>query len=154
MRKNIKLRVKNLIKKYGTTDPYKLCHRMGIVIEYKNLGSTIKGYFTQNKGIMYIVLNTAFSEFAQKIILAHELGHAVLHSDQKTSLMKTHFLHYSNSLENEANKFAAELLINAYDNDNIEYCDYYCDEVSTDEFDRELLNRLREFRFSNKYRRI
>ena len=41
MRKNIKLRVKNLVEKYGTTDPYRLCHRMGIVIEYKNLGIRI-----------------------------------------------------------------------------------------------------------------
>ena len=50
--------------------------------------------------------------------------------------------------------FKVKAYIKIVDNDNIEYCDYYCDHVSTNEFDRELLNRLREFRFSNKYRRV
>ena len=65
--------------------------------------------------------------------------------------MHRHILQYSNIMENEANKFAAELLLNGYDTDNIEYCDYYCDEVSNEENDRVLLERLREFKFSNKY---
>lgn len=153
MKKNIKLRVKNLIQKYGTTDPYKLCQKLGIEVIVMDLG-VIKGCFKSRMGEKVILTNSVFSAFAQKIILAHELGHAILHSDHDTAFMKDRFLNYSNTLENEANKFAAELLINAYDNDNIEYCDYYCDHVSTNEFDRELLNRLREFRFSNKYRRI
>ena len=153
MRRNIKLRVKNLVKKYNTTDPYKICQKLGIIVIYEDLG-IVKGFCKSTMGMKIIMINSVFSAFAQKIILAHELGHAILHSDYDTAFMKDHFLHYSDILENEANKFAAELLINAYDNDNIEYCDYYCDEVSTDEFDRELLNRLRKFRFSNKYLNI
>ena len=153
MRRNIKLRVKNLVKKYNTTDPYKICQKLGIIVLYEDLG-IVKGFCKSTMGMKIIMINSVFSAFAQKIILAHELGHAILHSDYDTAFMKDHFLSFSDILENEANKFAAELLINAYDNDNIEYCDYYCDEVSTDEFDRELLNRLREFRFSNKYLNI
>ena len=57
--------------------------------------------------------------------------------------MHRHILQYSNIMENEANKFAAELLLNGYDIDNIEYYYCYCDEVSNE--------RLREFKFSNKY---
>ena len=57
-------------------------------------------------------------------------------------------------MENEANKFAAELLLNRYDTDNTEYCDYYSDEILANENDKALLERLKEFKFSNKYLKI
>ena len=36
-RKNIKLRVKNLIEKYNTKNPYMLCKKMNILIKFINL---------------------------------------------------------------------------------------------------------------------
>lgn len=57
-------------------------------------------------------------------------------------------------MENEANKFVAELLLNGYDTDNTEYCDYYSDEILANENDKALLERLKEFKFSNKYLKI
>ena len=143
MNKNIRLRIKNLIKKYNTSDPAILCI-------YDDLGD-LKGYYKHPQGRKVIVVNSLLSKFAQIIVLARELGHAILHSGSTVALMHRHILQYSNIMENEANKFAAELLLNGYDTDNIEYCDYYCDEVSNDENDRVLLERLREFKFSNKY---
>ena len=74
MKKNIKLRVKNLIQKYGTTDPYKLCQKLGIEVIIMDLG-VIKGCFKSRMGEKVILINSVFSAFAQKIILAHELGH-------------------------------------------------------------------------------
>ena len=97
------------------------------------------------------MVNSLLSKFAQIIVLAHELGHAILYSGSTVALMHRHILQYSNIMENEANKFAAELLLTGYDTDNIEYCDYYCDELSNDENDKVLLERLREFKFSNKF---
>ena len=58
-------------------------------------------------------------------------------------------------MENQANKFAAELLLNGYlYADNTEYCDYYSDEILANENDKALLERLKEFKFSNKYLKI
>ena len=139
----IRLRIKNLIKKYNTSDPAILCI-------YDDLGD-LKGYYKHPRGRKVIVVNSLLSKFAQIIVLAHELGHAILHSGSTVALMHKHILQYSNIMENEANKFAAELLLNGYDTDNIEYSYCYCDEVSNDENDRVLLERLREFKFSNKY---
>ena len=94
------------------------------------------------------MVNSLLSKFVQIIVPAHELGRAILYSGSTVALMYRHILQYSNIMENEANKFAAELLLNGYDTDNIEYYYCYCDEVSNDGI---LLERLREFKFSNKY---
>lgn len=151
MSKNIRLRVKNLIKKYNTSDPFLLCKKLNIILISTDIG-TIKGYYKHPYGRKVIVINSKLKEFTQKIVLSHELGHAVLHSNRSVALMHDKILHYSSTVENEANKFAAELLLNDYDTDNIESCDYYNDEISTDENDRKLLERLREIKFSNKYK--
>ncbi len=151
--KNIRLRVKNLIEKYNTSDPFQLCNKLGIIVLYNDLGN-LKGYYKHPRGRKVIVINSLLSKFAQTIVIAHELGHAILHSSSAAALMHKHILRYSNTMENEANKFAAELLLNGYDNDNIEYCDYYIDEISANENDRILLERLKEFKFSNKYLKI
>ena len=131
----IRLRIKNLIKKYNTSDPAILCI-------YDDLGD-LKGYYKHLQGRKVIVVNSLLSKFAQIIVLARELGHAILHSGSTVALMYRHILQYSNIMENEANKFAAELLLNGYDTDNIEYCDYYCDEVSNDENDRVLFRKIK-----------
>ena len=111
----------------------------------------MKGYYEHVYGRRVIVINFMLSDFTQKIVIFHELGHAILHSSRVSAIMHDKILHYSGTIENEANKFTAELLLNNYDMDNIEYCDYYADEVSADENDRLLLEKSKEIKFSNRY---
>ena len=146
---NIRLRVNNLIKKYNTSDPLKLCDKLNIHVLFRDLGS-LKGYYKHPRGVKIVVVNSELSEFTQKIVLAHELGHAILHSSRSVALMHNKILHYSSTVENEANKFAAELLLNGYASDNNEYCDYYTEEISTNDNDRKLLEKLKEIKFGNK----
>ncbi|MBM6876221.1 ImmA/IrrE family metallo-endopeptidase [Fusobacterium mortiferum] len=116
---NIKLRVKNLEKKYGTRDPYKLCKRLKINIIYMDLGE-IKGIYKKVVTNKFIVINENLDEFCQKVVLAHELGHAILHHSKEIQALKDYdlFPKYSNQIEIEANTFAAELLIDdTFDND-------------------------------------
>ena len=120
---------------------------------YVDLGN-LKGYYKHPRGRKIIVINSLLSKFAQTIVIAHELGHAILHSSSTVALMHKHILQYSSTMENEANKFAAELLLNRYNTDNTEYCDYYSDEILANENDKALLERLKEFKFSNKYLKI
>lgn len=147
MAKNIRLRVKNLIEKYNTSDPFILCDKLNIGVARVDLND-LRGYYKHLRGVKIIVINSTLSVFTQKIVLSHELGHAVLHSSRSVALMHDKILHYSSTVENEANKFAAELLLHDYDTDNIEICDYYSDEISTDENDRKLLEKLKEIKFS------
>ena len=93
--KNIKLRVKNLIVKYNTSDPFQLCEKLGIIVLYNDLGN-LKGYYKHPRGRKVIVINSLLSKFAQTIVIAHELGHAILHSSSTAALMHKHILLYSN----------------------------------------------------------
>ena len=42
---NIPIRVRNLIKKWGTRNPFKLCEYLGIYITFKDLGKNTKNNF-------------------------------------------------------------------------------------------------------------
>lgn len=109
--KNIPRVVRRLIKRYGTKNPYNLCKYLGIVIIYKDLGET-KGFFKKILKKKVIFLNEKLDEFSAKVVLAHELGHAILHSSTDFQFLCSYSLLPKTSIwENEANKFAAELLI-------------------------------------------
>jgi len=103
-----------LIKKYGTRDPLKLCDGLGIVVKYKSLCPQIKAFFFYQSRIKTVVINSDIDGELQRILCAHELGHAVLHSELlvksrgfgETKLFDTEIM-----TEYEANIFAAELLI-------------------------------------------
>ena len=138
---NIKLRVKNLEKKYGTRDPYKLCKRLKINIIYMDLGE-IKGIYKKVVSNKFIVINENLDRFCQKVVLAHELGHAVLHHSKEIQALKDYdlFPRFSNQIEVEANTFAAELLIDdTFDND--EY-------IENPSIDIRILEQLKELKFS------
>ena len=112
MKKNFVLRVKNLIEKYRTKNPFKICERAGIEVIFQDLGE-IKGFHVRNAGVSLIIINSKLSELMMIIVLLHELGHAVLkHPTKDISFMKNNFFGYSNQLENEANLFLAEFLFN------------------------------------------
>ena len=112
MKKNFALRVKNLVEKYRTSNPFKICERAEIEILYQDLGE-IKGFHIRNVGVSLIIINSKLSELMTIIVLLHELGHAVLkHPTKDISFMKDNFFGYSNQLENEANLFLAEFLFN------------------------------------------
>ncbi|MGL5123736.1 MAG: ImmA/IrrE family metallo-endopeptidase [Fusobacteriaceae bacterium] len=114
---NIKLRVKNLIERWGTRDPFRLCKHLKIAITYKELGN-VRGYYTRCLKKKNIVLNENLDELSMRVVLAHELGHAILHK-KEINLMKESFMFPKNSVvEKEANKFASELLID--DENNID----------------------------------
>lgn len=109
---DIKRRVKNLEKKYGTKNPYKLCKILKIKILYLDLGN-IKGIYKKVLTNKFIAINENLDEFCQKIVLAHELGHALLHHSKEVQALKDYdlFPKCNNQIELEANTFAAELLI-------------------------------------------
>ncbi len=73
----------------------------------------IKGFFFYQSRQKNIVIDSNVNEVLERILVAHELGHAVLRS--KIAMMKgfhkMEVLDGSSSEENEANFFAAELLL-------------------------------------------
>ncbi len=118
---NISLRVKNLINRHETRDPKRIAKDLNIHVRYLPYETT-KGYFIKIKGNKFIIINSNLDEVTQTIVLAHELGHALLHSNQRNFLKyekgilltQDDDLFNSNCIyENQANKFAAELLLHS-----------------------------------------
>ena len=105
-------KVKKLVKKYGSRDPFELCEALGIKIRYMEL-KTLKGFFFYQSRIRTVVLNAELSETVAKILCAHELGHACLHSDMLFNMrtISDDPFKSKSTAEYEANIFASELLI-------------------------------------------
>lgn len=136
---NIKVRVLNLITKYRTRNPFKLAKSLGIIIRYDNLGE-VRGLFKKILKRKYIFINSNLSEFDQRIVCCHELGHAILHSSSEYQFLinDTNLLRRS-KLEDEANIFASYLLI---PNDEV-FEEYEFKETETNFWMLEEIKRLR-----------
>lgn len=99
-----------LIKKYDTRNPYELCDILDIPILYNPLGN-IKGLFQNISGSPIIHLNNSLSEDELRPVIAHELGHALLHREFNVCFLSQYTFCITDKYENEANNFAAHLLI-------------------------------------------
>lgn len=102
-----------IIKKHDTRDPFKLCDALHIRLWYKDLGNDIKAYFFYQSRIRNIIINIRIAPVVQKILCAHELGHAILHHKLAAMRGFQEFELFDSVVptEYEANLFAAELLI-------------------------------------------
>ena len=105
--------VEKLTKKYGTRDPYELCALLGIKIHYIDMQKKLKGFFYYQSRQKNIVIDSNVNDVLERILIAHELGHAVLHT--KIAMMRgfqeMEVLDGGSKEEDEANFFAAELLL-------------------------------------------
>lgn len=105
--------VEKLIKKYDTRDPYELCRLLGIKVHFYDLEKKLKGFFYYQSRQKNIVIDTNVNEVLERILIAHELGHAILHT--KIAMMRgfheMEVLDSGSVEEDEANFFAAELLL-------------------------------------------
>lgn len=109
---DISKEVEKLIKKYETRDPWQLAKDLKIRLHERKLNPLTKGaYFNPLKEVKQIVINSILDDLSKRIVLAHEIGHAVLHSKHDICFIREYTLFPTGKYEVEANKFAAELLI-------------------------------------------
>ena len=118
-----------LERKYNEPDPLALCEQMGILVLFQPTGTyagACKGFFLSQSRMRSITINSDLPEPLQRVIAAHELGHAVLHRKEAGVSAFHDFALFdrTSTKEYEANVFAAELLLD----------------------DREVMERLREDR--------
>ena len=123
---NIEYKVKDLIKKYNTSNIKELVDHLDISIEYQDFKAKTlysRLMIVDSKGYIFVRsdLDCAYENF----LIAHELGHYVLHYDGNISF---NFLRrvYKTRLEREANEFAIRLLMykelhNIKELENIEF---------------------------------
>ena len=101
--------------KYQTDDPYEICEYLDIQVMERPMGKSprsCKGFFLVSSRCKLIVINSDLPDSIQRIIIAHELGHAVLHSDSAINTFHEFAMFEdTNRMEYEANVFAAEFML-------------------------------------------
>lgn len=102
--------VERTLQKYQTRSPYELADRLGVMISRCELGS-IRGYYLKKYRIKQIVLNCNLNSTDEEFVLAHEIGHSILHPDHNTPFLLENTYMSKSKYECEANKFAIELLV-------------------------------------------
>ena len=116
-----------LVRFYRTRDPFEMIKGMNVILVFHPL-EDIRGFYQyfQRNNIIYI--DEGLDEFEKKFVCAHELGHMILHKKTNAIFMdtKTHFK--SDRFEQEADLFAADLLIS--DELLAEYSEYTCRQIS------------------------
>ncbi len=112
----ISRKVTELKKRYPGEKPEGLCRELGISLLYQPMGtgsSACKGFYLRHSRQQVVVVNSTFTESMQQVILAHELGHAVLH--RNVSRMRAFhdfsLFYQTSAYEYEANIFAADYLL-------------------------------------------
>jgi Zn-dependent peptidase ImmA (M78 family) len=108
--------VKRIREKYDETDPVRLAKAMGILLLAQPMGggpNACKGFFLCQSRAQVITVNSDLSEELRRIILTHEIGHAVLHS-KAAGVREFHdfqLFDETSVYEYEANIFAADFLM-------------------------------------------
>lgn len=116
-----------LVKKYKTRDPKELIDCLNIKLIYLNNTENLLGMYNVvlRTRVIYISRNAGY---LTNTILAHELGHDMLHRKECISgktFKEFGFYNVVDTYENEANIFAAHLLI---DNDELNNKLYHLDD--------------------------
>lgn len=106
--------VNRLQMKFKTNDVIELADALGITIVDAKLGD-INGFYSVIDGHKFISVNDELSEHKRLFIIAHEIGHSVLHGDRNFLFDKKHTFKLNCRIEREANEFAINLIFSDYD---------------------------------------
>ena len=71
-----------LVRRHGTRDPMRILKERGILMLFQDMGKrpdSCKGFYLHQDRIGCVTINSALGVDMQRIIAAHELGHALLH---------------------------------------------------------------------------
>ncbi|EPA8120584.1 ImmA/IrrE family metallo-endopeptidase [Enterococcus faecium] len=112
--------VENLKRKYQSANPFYICEKIDIQIEYVPFIDDPKGQFQEILGRAVILLNDELKDSEERFyICAHELGHAIFHRGLSSYYVSTRTSRSKS--ESEANCFAANLIVSLYKEDNDQY---------------------------------
>lgn len=103
----------NLKHKCKSADPFEIADMLGIMVMLRDDFKKLCGIYAVIKRKRVIILNRNLPENQLKIVLAHEIGHDLLHRDMAKNTALQEFMLYDMSArpEYEANMFAADLLL-------------------------------------------
>lgn len=109
MRRDIEKLIAYYVRKFDTRNPFEIANSLGILYQIGDIGCS--GCYMFLKNHRYIFLNQNLSKHEMLLVMAHELGHAILHKKENCYFIKNKTLLLNSKNEIEANTFAAMLLI-------------------------------------------
>lgn len=127
MRLRIKDTVRKIIKKYKTRDPYEIAEALDVILLHVPLKGVNGFYHYYNRNHL-IYLSDTLSDLECRRVLAHELGHLILHKDINAIFLDTQTSLSTHRYEKEADIFASELLIS--DEDILDNPDFTINQVA------------------------
>lgn len=125
---NIKDKALHYTKMYKTNNPFELADFLNIQVYHCPLGK-MSGFYKYLKHHRCIYINSDIEDMNYKnLVMAHELGHAVLDTKENCYFMNNKTLLLTSKIERRANLFAAEFLIS--DELVNEYREYTIEQMS------------------------
>lgn len=107
---DIKARVNRLVRFCKTRDPFEIIKGMNIILVTYPLEG-VRGFYQYFQRNNIIYLDENLSDPERCFVLAHELGHMMLHKKSNAIFMDTRTQFNTSKYEQEANLFAMELLL-------------------------------------------
>lgn len=110
-----------VVDEYDSNNPFIIAEKMDINVFTRPLVDIGGYYMVLKNNVKIAVIDSSLSRHLQKFVLAHEIGHSLLHPEKGAFMLKTS-LFATDRQEVEADKFAIELLLtDNMVNDNIDY---------------------------------
>lgn len=110
MKRDVIETTKWCIRKFETKNPFLIAKGLSILVKTADLGDYSGCYMYLNRH-KCIFLNDNLNESERRLVMAHELGHAILHKDQNCYFIRNKTYLLCSRIEREANLFAVNLLI-------------------------------------------
>lgn len=107
----IKKIVEDLVEKHGTNNPFEIAEAKNIYVFERDMHEEIFGFYKYIRRNKFIYINSNLRTGQKLFTCAHELGHSEMHATINTPFLKRKTLVSIDKIENEANIFAAHLLI-------------------------------------------
>ena len=111
---NTKAIADGLARKHGTRDPFRIAREMGFIVIFAPLVE-MRGFQQRAKRRRLIYINSDLDEQQQRLVCAHELAHHLIHKGMNRIFMDRNTDIVTQKYENQANRFAAELIYSDYE---------------------------------------
>lgn len=106
----VKKLVDDLASRQGTRNPFALCRALDVILVYGRLKGQVRAMYYRMFDAHIILLDEDLNDTEQTIVLAHELGHCLLHPGINACFLLRSTLYPLSRYESEADAFARALL--------------------------------------------
>lgn len=101
--------VADLIEKTGEKKAYDIAKSIGYKIKEADTPKHVNGFCTEFLDSKFIVVSNRLEDWQKRAIVAHEIGHIVLHPDYNYLCFDDRTWYRSTKMEKEADEFAVEM---------------------------------------------